>query len=161
MVGQTLANGQIIPDQPGMLTAGTQRVDGGVLNGAAQDTINQRNHQIETAAKMGAGQKGAGRRKPKRGGASNLNVPASLLPTAGSINGVDPTDTHKAIIDNLNQIRASGVGDKLATAAPYYPAKTGGKRTKRKSKHGRRHHRTHRRGNNKSSRTHRRRRSNV
>ena len=99
---------------------------------------------------MGAGQKG-GRRL--RGGAT-LNAPSSLLPSAGSIPGVDPTNTHIAAVDNLNAIRAAAVGDKLHNAAPYYP-KSGGKRTKRKA-NGRRRHRTHRRGNRKSTHSRRR-----
>jgi hypothetical protein len=162
MAGQTLSNGQIIPDQPALVTAKQQSVEGGILNAAAGKTIDSNIKQAEVAAKMGAGQKGAGRRrKTKRGGAQNLNAPASLLPSAGSIPGVDPTDTHIKMIDNLNAIRSAAAGDKLSNAAPYYPAKTGGKRTKRKSKHGRRHPRTHRRGHHKSSRGHRRSRRNV
>lgn len=157
MAGQTLSNGQIIPDQPALVTAKPQMVTGGILNAAADVTAKSREAQIETAQKMGAGQKGAGRRrKTKRGGAENLNAPASLLPTASSVPGVDPTKTHTDLIDHLNAIKSAAVGDKLQNAAPYYPAKSGGKRTKRKAKHGRRHSRTHRRGHNKSTRRHRR-----
>ncbi len=157
MSGQTLPNGQIIPAAAPMKFPAAQIVPGGPLNAAADVTISQRNAQIETAAKMGAGQKGAGRRrKVKRGGSQNLNVHASSLPTAGSIPGVDPTNTHKNLTDTLNQLRADRTGDALHNAAPYYPAKTGGKRTKRKSKHGRRNNRTHRRGHRKSSHTRRR-----
>ena len=101
---------------------------------------------------MGVGQKGAGRRKKrrtlKRGGGVNLNAAPSTLPSAGSVPGVDPSKTHRDLTDTLNAIKAAGAGDSLHTAAPYYPAKTGGKRTKRKAKHGRRHSRTHRRGHN-------------
>ena len=156
MSGQTLPNGQIIPAAAPMKFPAAQIVPGGALNAAADVTIAQRQAQIDTAVKMGAGQKGAGRRrKIKRGGAENLNVHASILHSAGSIPGVDPTNTHIKLTDTLNQIRADRVGDGLHNAAPYYPAKTGGKRTKRKSKHGRRHHRTYRRGNRKSTRTRR------
>ena len=153
MSGQTLPNGQILPPAPALYTPATQQVEGGVLNAAADKTIAARAAQIETAQKMGAGQKGAGRRRTKRkfrGGAETLNAPASNLPTASSIPGVDPTNSHIAAVDNLNAIRAAAVGDKLHNVAPYSP-KSGGKRTKRKS-NGRRHHRTHRRGHRKSSR---------
>lgn len=150
MSGTTLPNGQILPPAPALHTPATQQVPGGILNAAADVTAASRAHQIETAAKMGAGQKG-GRRL--RGGAT-LNAPSSLLPSAGSIPGVDPTNTHIAAVDNLNAIRAAAVGDKLHNAAPYYP-KSGGKRTKRKA-NGRRRHRTHRRGNRKSTHSRRR-----
>lgn len=162
MVGQTLPNGQIIPEQPALQTAKAQMVPGGILNAAAGKTIESNLKQAETAQKMGAGQKGAARRKKtKRGGAQNLNAPSSLLPSAGSIAGVDPEQTSRENIDRLNAVKAAAVGDKLANASPYYPAKSGGKRTKRKSKHGRRHSRTHRRGHNKSARNNRRSRRNV
>lgn len=156
MSGQTLPNGQIIPPAALMKFPAPQLVPGGPLNAAADVTIAQRQAQIETAAKMGAGHKGAGRRKIKRGGADNLNVHPSNLPTANSIPGVDPTNSHIKLTDTLNQIKADRVGDSLHNAAPYYPAKTGGKRTKRKSKHGRRNNRTYRRGNSKSTRSRRR-----
>jgi hypothetical protein len=157
MAGQTLSNGQIIPDQPALVTAKPQNVTGGILNAAAGKTISANIHQAEVAQKMGAGQKGAGkRRRSKRGGAQSLNAPSSLLPTASSVPGTDPTNTHIKIIDNLNSLKAASVGDKLAGASPYYPAKSGGKRTKRKSKHGRRHTRSNRRGHHKSARSNRR-----
>ena len=156
-----LPNGQIIPPEVKMVTAPAQTVEGGVLEAAANKTMTSQAHQIEVASKMGAGQKGSGRRRVKRGGGINLNAPSSLLPSAGSIPGVEPTNSHIEAIDNLNAIRAAATGDKLANAAPYYPAKTGGKRTKRKVKHGRRHHRTHRRGNHKSSSRRHRSRRNV
>ena len=159
MASTTLSNGQIIPAEVPMKTQPAQVVQGGILNAAADKTIAANAHQAEVAAKMGAGQKGGKRRKTKRGGAT-LNAPASLLPTASSIPGVDPTDISIRHINSLNAIRAAAAGDKLANAAPYYPAKTGGKRTKRKA-NGRRHNRTHRRGNRKHSNGGRRSRRNV
>lgn len=160
MVGTTLPSGQIIQPEITMYTPATQNVPGGPLNAAADVTITQRAHQIDTAQKMGAGQKGGSKRKVRRGGAT-LNAPSSLLPSAGSIPGVDPTNSHIKAVDTLNAIRAGATGDKLANAAPYFPAKTGGKRTKRRAKHGRRNYRTHRRGNHKSTGTRRRSRRNV
>jgi len=165
MASQTLANGMIIPAETKIVVPATQNVTGGILNAAADVTAKSREAQIETAQKMGVGQKGAGRRKRrrtvKRGGAVNLNAHASLLPSAGSIPGIDPSEISRKHTDNYNAIVAAGVGDKLHSEAPYYPAKTGGKRTKRKAKHGRRHSRTHRRGHNKSTRSHRGSRRNV
>lgn len=157
MAGTTLSNGQIIPAEVPMKTQPAQVVQGGILNAAADKTVTANAHQAEVAAKMGAGQKGG--RKVKRGGAT-LNAPSSLLPTASSIPGVDPTDISIRHINSLNAIRAAAAGDKLANAAPYYPAKTGGKRTKRKA-NGRRHNRTHRRRHRKSSNGGRRSRRNV
>ena len=149
--------GQIIPAPVPMKFPAAQLVPGGALNAAAQRTIDSNIEQAKHAQALGVGQKGAGRRrKIKRGGGENLNVHASNLPTAGSIPGVDPTNTHKNLTDTLNQLRTDRTFDGLHNAAPYYPAKTGGKRTKRKSKHGRRDNRTHRRGHNKSSHTRRR-----
>lgn len=161
MSGQTLPNGQILPPETKMYTPPAQNVPGGPLNAAADVTITERQKQIEVAQKMGAGQKGGRKRKFKRGGAQTLNAPSSLLPTAGSIPGVDPTNSHIKAVDTLNAVRAAAAGDKLANAAPYYPAKSGGKRTKRKSKHGRRSNRTHRRRHNKSAGTRRRSHRNV
>jgi hypothetical protein len=154
MSGTTLSNGQILPPPVAMYTPPSQNVPGGMLNAAADKTIDARTHQIETAQKMGVGQKG-GRKRRFRGGADNLNAHASLLPSAGSIPGVDATNLHVDNTDRLNAIRAASTGDKLANAPAYYPAKSGGKRTKRKS-NGRRHHRTHRRGHRKSTRSRRR-----
>jgi hypothetical protein len=153
MSGTTLPNGQILPPPVAMYIPPAQSVPGGALNAAADKTVTARAQQIETAQKMGVGQKGGKRRF--KGGAENLNAHASLLPSAGSIPGVDATNLHVENTDRLNAIRAAATGDKLANSAPYYPAKSGGKRTKRKS-NGRRHHRTHRRGNRKSTGTRRR-----
>jgi len=161
MASGTLSAPTVLPP-PAMKVAPTQMVTGGILNNAANITAASREHQIETAQKMGAGQKGAGRRrKAKRGGATSLNAPSSLLPTAGSVPGVDPTDTHIKIMNGYNDVKAGATYDKAGNLPPYDPHKTGGKRTKRKSKHGRRHSRTHRRGHNKSTRHHRRSRRNV
>jgi hypothetical protein len=159
MASGTLSGPTVLPT-PQLRVAPTQMVQGGILNAAADVTISSRQHQIETAEKMGAGQKGGKKRKLKRGGA-NLNAPSSLLPTAGSIPGVDPTQTHIDLIDKLNAVKWGATYDKAGNLPPYDPHKTGGKRTKRKSKHGRRNNRTHRRGNHKSSHGRRRSRHNV
>jgi len=145
MSGRTLSNGQILPPPVPMHIPKQSNVPGGALEAAAAVTINSRNHQIATAKAMGVGQKGG------------ANAPASTLPTAGSIPGVDPTNTHIRNVDNLNAIRAARAGDALANAAPYYPAKKGGRRTK----HGRGRTRAHRRRNHKSSRSRRRSRRRI
>ena len=161
MAGQTLANGQIIPAPVSMIIPAAQNVEGGVLNAAADKTITANAKQAEVSRIMGAGQKGGRKKKIRRGGSTNLNAPSSLLPTASSIPGVDPSTIHRDLVDHLNSVRAAGTGDKLANASPYYPAKSGGKRTKRKIKHGRRNNRTYRRGNHKSSTRRRGSRRNV
>ncbi len=73
-----------------------------------------------------------------RGGGPNATIPS--LPEAGTIPGVSHAGVHLAGVDNLNQIRASAVGDSLSNAAPYTP-RMGGKRTRRKA-NGRRNKRT-------------------
>jgi hypothetical protein len=75
-----------------------------------------------------------------------LNAPASNIPTAGSIPGVNPTDIHIQNTNTLNSIRYAGAYDKLINAAPV--KLTGGtkkRKSKSKRKHGRRSKRTHRR----------------
>jgi hypothetical protein len=103
---------------------------------------------------MGAGQKGARRKKNKRGGSNNLNVHPPMIPEAGTIKGVSALGVHIQNINNQRQISTDAVGDKLMNAQPYDPTPTnGGRRTKRnrKAKNGRRNNRTYRRGYRKPS----------
>ncbi len=153
----SLLNAPTTLPAPEMKVAPVQNVEGGVLEAAANKTLAAQAKQVETAQKMGVGQKGAGRRKKKtRRGGATLNAPSSLLPTAGSIPGVDPTNSHIAGINALNAIKAAATYDKASNLPAYDPTpKSGGKRTRRKSKHGRRNNRTHRRGHRKSTRNRR------
>jgi hypothetical protein len=131
----TLPNGQILPPAPGLYTPPTQRIEGSALEAAATKTIAANAAQAKAFHDLGGGQKG-GRRM--RGGGPNATIPS--LPEAGTIPGVSHAGVHLAGVDNLNQIRASAVGDSLSNAAPYTP-RTGGKRTRRKA-NGRRNKRT-------------------
>lgn len=149
---------------PALYTPPVQDLQGSALEAASSKTIASNAAMAATAKAMGAGQKGSSRRKKTRrtlkqkrklrGGAENLNAQAVNLPEAGTIKGVSAMQNHLTNVNNLNQIRASAVYDKLGNAQPYDPTPaTGGKRTKRKhtQKHGRRSNRTHRGRNRKSS----------
>ena len=151
----TLASGQIIPGELKFQPPPVQNIQGSALEAASKTTLDANAKLAATAKAMGAGQKGAGRRKIRRGGAAdNLNVHAPMLPEAGSIKGVSAIGVHMQNINNQRQISTDAVGDKLMNAQPYDPTPTkGGRRTKRnrKAKNGRRNNRTHRRGHRKSS----------
>ena len=135
--------GQIIPQAPALYKPPTQQINGSPLEAASKVTI-ESNAQLASMAKaLGAGQKGASRRRrrtKKRGG--SLNATPLNLPTAGSIPGVNADSTHVKLVDFKNQFAANASGDKLANAQPMI---LGGKRRTRKAKNGHRRHRTHRR----------------
>jgi hypothetical protein len=152
----TQASGQIIPEAPALQVPGRQDIQGSALQAAAAKT-QAANAQLAAASKaMGAGQKG---------GAAPLNLNASIpkIPEGGTIKGVSHADIHLKNVDNLNQLRANAIGDKLGNAQPFDPTPTkGGRRTKRSRKvNGRSSKRTHRRRNRKSSSRGGRRRSSL
>lgn len=147
----TLPNGQqVASDGPAFqLPTAQKNVTGGIINAASEKTVNAITQHAQAAKALGVGQKGSSRRRRRRyrgGAAQNLNAPASNIPTAGSIPGVNPTDTHIRGVNTLNNIRYAGAYDKLMNAAPIQ-LKGGTKKRKNKSKrkHGRRSKRTHRR----------------
>uniref|UniRef100_A0A6C0JLK8 Uncharacterized protein n=1 Tax=viral metagenome TaxID=1070528 RepID=A0A6C0JLK8_9ZZZZ len=144
----TLASGQIIPEAPALQLPSVQNIQGSALEAAVAKTQAANAQLAATAKAMGAGQKG--------GGAPpiNLNASISKIPEGGTIKGVSYADVHIKNVDNLNQLRANAVGDKLMSAQPFDPTPTkGGRRTKRsrKAKNGRSNKRTHRRRNSKHS----------
>lgn len=151
----TLASGQILPAELKFQPPPIQNIEGSALEAASKTTLDANAKLAATAKAMGAGQKGAGRRKIRRGGAAdNLNAHPPMLPEAGTIKGVSSMGVHLQNINNQRQISTDAVGDKLMNAQPYDPTPTkGGRRTKRnrKAKNGRRNNRTHRRGHRKSS----------
>jgi hypothetical protein len=150
----TLASGQIIPGELKFQPPQFQKIEGSTLESASKMTLDSNLKLAETAKAMGAGQKGARRKKIRRGGSDNLNVHSPLLPEAGTIQGVSAVGVHMQNINNQRQISTDAVGDKLMNSQPYDPTPTkGGRRTKRnrKAKNGRRNNRTHRRGHRKSS----------
>jgi hypothetical protein len=155
----TTTNGQVLLPAPALHIPGVQDIEGSALEAASTKTLASNAALAETAKHMGAGQKGGKRRRKMRGGAQNLNAHLPILPEAGTVKGVSAANNHLANIDNLNQIRAGAMYDKLGSAQPYDPTPmAGGRRTKRKrkAKNGRSNKRTNRRGNRKSS-SHRRR----
>ena len=161
----TLPSGQIIPVQPALRLPPVQHLEGSALEAASTKTLASNAALADTAAKLGAGQKGSSRKKLnkvkklRKGGAQNLHATIPSVPEAGTIPGVSHANNHLANVNNLNQLVADRTGDALMNAQPYDPTPTkGGRRTKRhrKAKNGRSNKRTHRRGNRKSS-AHRRR----
>ena len=151
-------NGQLTATTlPPQKTPAVQDVEGGILNAATAKSVASNAKTAEIYKSLGAGQKG-GKRK-YRGGAGN--VPASPLPTAGSIPGVSHQSVMQKIINNHNDIVTAGSYDKLANAPPI---KLGGQRVKRRrstKKHGRRHNGTRRRRSRRNSRICRRSRRTI
>ena len=148
------ADGRIIINEgPDMILGAKQTgVPGGILNAASAKTVASINQHAAAAKALGAGQKGASRkrshkRRRHRGGAEqNLNANIPNIPSAGSIPGVNPADNHIKAFNTLNSIRYAGSYDKLLNAQPI--KLTGGtkkRKSKSKRKHGRRSKRTHRR----------------
>jgi hypothetical protein len=187
----TAANGQVI------LTSGAplyipaaQNVQGGLIEAASAKTLASQAAAATHYQNMGAGQKGAGRRrsrktrkhkgkrksrKVRRGGAQSLNMVPLGLPTANSVPGVNADDVLKGTVDLKNQIAADKSYDHLRGATPIklggfrfrdaeelYPGSGSQEDTKGRSKvkHGRHSKRTHRRGHSKRSTHTRRRRGN-
>jgi len=186
----TAANGQVI------LTSGaplqipqTQNIQGGLIEAASAKTLASQAAGADHYKNMGAGQKGAGRRKTRkhkgkrkskktrkvrRGGAQSLNMVPLGLPTANSVPGVNADDVFKAGVDLKNQIVADKSYDHLRGSTPItvggfrlrgaeelYPGSGAEEDTKgRRKVNGRHSKRTHRRGHSKRSAHTRRRRSN-
>lgn len=186
----TAANGQVI------LTSGAplhipaaQNVQGGLIEAASAKTLASQAAAATHYQNMGAGQKGAGRRrsrktkhkgkrksrKVRRGGAQSLNMVPLGLPTANSVPGVNADDVLKGTVDLKNQIAADKSYDHLRGATPIklggfrfrdaeelYPGSGSQEDTKGRSKvkHGRHSKRTHRRRHSKRSTHTRRRRGN-
>jgi hypothetical protein len=143
-----VVTGQIIPQMPTLPNpeAHRQEINGSALEAASRTTI-ESNAQLAGMAKaLGAGQKGASRRrrhtkkKAKRGG--SLNATPLGLPTANSVAGLNADDVHVKLANVRAQNIVNGSGDKYANAQPMI---LGGKRRTRKAKNGHRRHRTHRR----------------
>jgi len=177
----TTGTGQILMlpgDTPAPQPAPSQNITGSIAQVAAAKTANDQAAHAAAFKNLGAGQKGASRKRKGRGrmrGGNTDFVKPSTLPSAGSIAGVTPTNVGRDLSNLAAQIKADGAYDKLSGANPQlvggfllrgseemYPASGTQEDTKRrrktKKKHGRRHKRTHRRNR---SRTHpvRRRRS--
>jgi hypothetical protein len=132
----TAANGQVI------LTSGAplhipaaQTIQGGIIEAAGAKTIASQAAAADHYQNMGAGQKGAGRRrsrktkhkgkrkgkksrKVRRGGAQSLNMVPLGLPTANSVPGVNADDVLKGSVDLKNQIVADKSYDHLRGATP-------------------------------------------
>jgi len=128
-------------------------VPGGTLNAASDRTIAGIAQHAAAAKALGAGQKGSSRKRRSqkrrrfRGGAAlNLNANVPNIPSANSIPGVSPADTHVKAVNTLNSVRYAGSYDKLINAPPIQlNGGTKKRKSKSKRKNGRRSKRTHRR----------------
>ena len=148
------SNGQIIVNSgPPLHTGFTQQITGTPIDAAANKTLAAHAQQVATAKAMGAGQKGASRRRKRMRGGVNLNASIPSVPEAGTIPGVSHAQNHLDAVNNLNQIRADKVYDGLHNATP---RTVGGKRSRKVKKNGRSHKRTHRRKHRKHATRHRR-----
>lgn len=177
----TASNGQIV------LTSGaplvipqTQNVQGGLIEAASAKTMASQAAMVDQYKTMGAGQKGAGKkrtrkhkakrkskktRKVRRGGAQSLNMVPLGLPTANSVPGINQDDVFKGSVDLQNQIAADKSYDHLRGATPImlggfrfrdaeelYPGSGSQEDTKGRHKvNGRHSKRTHRRNHRKRS----------
>ena len=167
-------NGQIIINSgPPIHTGFIQHMQGGPIDAAAAKTLAAQQNQVAAAKSLGAGQKGSSRRRRRMRGGVNLNANIPAIPEAGTIPGVSHTQNHLNAVNNLNQIRASGVYDGLINATPIkmggfrlrdaeelYPGSGTHVDTKHrrrtKKKHGSRNKRVNRRVSRKSASRHRR-----
>ncbi len=144
------ANGQLIATSVPISTRGfTQQLSGSPLDAAANKTIASQQAQAEQVKALGAGQKGSGKKRRRRGGGASI----PQMPEAGTIPGVSFANNHVSGINTLNQLRASGAYDKLANAPPV--VKVGGrtkKRSRKSKRNGRSSKRTSRRGIHKRGR---------
>ena len=171
-------NGQIIVNSgPPLHTGFVQHIQGSPIEAAAAKTLAAQQSQIAAAKALGAGQKGASRRRRRMRGGVNLTANIPSIPEAGTIPGVSHAQNHLNAVNNLNQLRADQVYDGLTNATPIkmggfrfrdaeelYPGSGTHEDTKHrrrtKKKHGSRNKRTHRRVSRKSTaRRSRRRRS--
>ncbi len=147
-------SGQIIVNSgPPLHTGFIQNITGTPIDAAAAKTLAANAQQVATANSLGAGQKGASRRRRRMRGGVNLNASIPSVPEAGSIPGVSHAQNHLDAVNNLNQIRADAVYDGLHNATPMA---VGGKRSRKAKKHGRSHKRTNRRKHRKHVTRHRR-----
>ena len=171
MATTTDSSGRVlVTEAPQVKAPPTQMLSGSIAQAAAAKTMDKQAAEAQAFKELGAGQKGAGRRRTKKRkyrGGSSQNVVASTLPTASSVPGGNPTDVSKKMVEMAAQVKASASYDKMANQPPIkiggfrlrgaedlYPGSGTESETKRKrktkKKHGRRHRRTHRRSRRKS-----------
>lgn len=142
----TGADGKIMATSAPVVSKGfTQNITGSPIDAAAAKTMASQSEQAQAVKALGAGQKGASRRRLRRYRGGSEGIPK--IPEGGTIPRVSFAGNHVNAVDNLNQLRADKVYDGLANAPP---VKVGGftkkRRGKSKKRHGRRNNRT-RRGN--------------
>jgi hypothetical protein len=150
------AGGQIIeaahsaPNEP----HAPQKIAGSAVDAATASLSAKISQQVAASKSLGAGQRGAGKRRKKYKGGGNVVPPA--IPTASSIQGISPASVHAGAVNNLAQLRAGAVYDKHIGAQPM---QVGGKKKKtRRKRNGRNNTRNHRRSR-RSSRSNKRKRS--
>jgi hypothetical protein len=183
----TTGNGQIIMnsgDVKAVQPMPLQEVSGSIAQAAAAKTAADQAEHAAAFTALGAGQKGSGHRKTRKGRGRKLRGGAAVqpmnIPTAGSVPGQNPTDIAQKSVELRAQLAASRSYDSLANAQPrevtsadlkggfrlrdaedLYPGSgtqsDSKRKRKTKKKHGRGHRRTHR-GKRRKHRTLRRRR---
>ena len=149
-------------DTPGVKPVPMTQVKGSIAQAAAAKTMTDAAQHAAAFKELGAGQKGAARRRRMRGGATE--VQPLNIPTAGTVPGQTPTSVAKNLSELQAQVKANGTYDKLATSVPPIMLNHKGgflkellnKRKTKKKKDGRRHRRT-RRGKRNNRRSLRRR----
>lgn len=184
MATTTDASGRIsVTEAPKVTPPPAQILSGSIAQAAAAKTMDKQATDAQAFKALGAGQKGSGRRRTKKGkrkyrGGAQQNVVASTLPTANSVPGGNPTNVSTKMAEVAAQVTAGATYDNLRNAPPVkvggfrlrgaedlYPGSGNESETKRKrktkKKHGRRHRRTHRRSHRKSRHIRRRSRRNL
>lgn len=162
-------NGQIIINSgPPLHTGFVQHIQGSPIDAASAKTLAAQQNQVAAAKSLGAGQKGASRRRRKMRGGVNLTANIPSVPEAGTIPGVSHAQNHLNAVNNLNQIRHDQVYDGLIKSTPMkmggfrfrdaeelYPGSGTHEDTKHrrrtKKKHGSRNKRVNRRISRKST----------
>lgn len=135
--GQIIAEAHSAPDEP----HAPQKIAGSAVDAATANFSEKISQQAGASRSLGAGQRGAGRRRKKHRGGGNVVPPA--IPSAGSIPGISPASVHVGAVNNLAQIRAGAAYDKHMGGQPM---QVGGKKKKtRRKRNGRNNTRNHRR----------------
>lgn len=162
-----------------------QQVSGSIAQAAAAKTAADQAEHAAAFTALGAGQKGSGRHRTRKGRGRKMRggekVQPMNIPTAGSVPGQNPTDIAQRTVEQLAALKAARAYDGLADAQPrdvssavvkggfrlrdaeeLYPGSgtqsDSKRKRKTKKKHGRGHRRTHR-GKRRKHRTVRRRRN--
>jgi hypothetical protein len=140
------ADGRIIENQyPAHAEMHIQKITGSPVDAAVSRNMAATSAQASASLSLGAGQRGSSRKRKRRklrGGQAGHVVPP-MIPTAGTIPGINPANNHERAGNLLAQVKADSAYDKYIEATPI---KLGGRKKKTKTKrNGRNSKRNHRR----------------